>query len=138
MVDRALLHQGEGFHPPVLLFGEELAGTLEGGQGRFPIAADPERLTVEQAEPRIVANRLCRKLLQPFVDHAEPTFGDHVFPISRDEARSLALKPGLQVVIDRLGPLRARLEVGRRVDVQSHHLGVASLVREPALEELPE
>ena len=34
-----------------------------------------------------------------------------------DEARSLALKSSLQVVIDRLGPLRARLEVGRRVDV---------------------
>src|SRR5205823_12331393 len=64
----------------------------------------------------VVPNRLLGQLLQPFVDQAEAALRDDVFPISGDEPRGLALEAGLQVVIDGIGPLRARLEIRGGVD----------------------
>ena len=87
----------------------------------MPSASPWRRL--RRALSRIV---LAGELLKPLVDHAEAALGNDVLSVSGYQARRLALEPRLEVVVDRLRPLRARLEVGRRVDVEAHDLRIAA------------
>ena len=76
--------------------------------------------------------------LKPLVDKPESAVRDNVLAILRDETSGLALEAGTQIVMDGLGPLLSRLEVGRGMNVETDDLRLGALARQASLEELAE
>ena len=83
---------------------------------------EPARFTEEKAESRVLPDRLFRELPKPLVDKPQSAARDNVLAILGDEASGLAMEAGTEIVMDGLGPLLSRLEVGCGVNVETDDL----------------
>src|SRR5918992_2454114 len=98
VVDRAQLETGKCLHPTIALAREVLPRPVECLDRRVPLTAKAQCLTVKEAQPSVLPDRLVGQLLEPSVDQCQPTLGREVLAISGQEPCRLPLEPGFEVV----------------------------------------